>query len=127
MFTTDRARAKMARAYPKPATTSARRQRVKTSQARYKRRATYRLATHSGVEHRAVTVDQRPALRLHASASLKEFLLEGCDLLGGGLLQPYSFPARTGDLDAPEIFRIQLLSMALPIPTYALEAHLPQH
>jgi transposase len=35
MFTTEKARAKMARAYPKPAAASARRQRVKTSVSRY--------------------------------------------------------------------------------------------
>jgi transposase len=35
MFTTDKARAKMARAYPKPAATSARSQRVKSSVTRY--------------------------------------------------------------------------------------------
>ena len=35
MFTTDKARAKMGRAYPKPAAASGRRQRVKTSETRY--------------------------------------------------------------------------------------------
>jgi hypothetical protein len=35
MFTTDKARAKMGRAYPKPAATSARSQRVKSSVTRY--------------------------------------------------------------------------------------------
>lgn len=85
------------------------------------------LATRSGVKPGAITIDQRPPPRLHASASLEEILLEGCHLLHRGLLQPYSFPTRIGDLDAPEIFGIQLLSVALPVLVYALETRLPQH
>src|SRR5438874_239352 len=54
-------------------------------------------------------------------------MLERCDLLGRGLLQPYSFPTREGNLNAPKILRIQILSMPLPVFAYTFEAELPQH
>lgn len=82
------------------------------------------LATHSSVEHGAVRIHQPPILRLHEPTSLEEFLLETRDRLGRGLLQPYSFPTREGDLNSPEILRIQILSTALPVLAYALEADL---
>jgi hypothetical protein len=64
---------------------------------------------------------------LHVPALLEEFLLERRDLVGRGLLQPYSFPTREGNPNAPKILRIQILSMPLPAFAYALEADLPQH
>ena len=40
----------------------------------------YGLATRSGVQHGAVTIDKCAFLRLHAAASPEEFLLKCCDL-----------------------------------------------